>query len=154
MQTVLVGTGLLMVIIALGEMQLVPRLLPRVGLGRSSEDEAPRGLYRQAAVLGASMAATFGICCTQPVYLALVVYVAVAGSMLYGALALGAYGLGLAVSVALLGLILRPASRAARFTTWLASRVEAFHLAQGLVFAFLGALTASFFWFRYPIPPS
>jgi cytochrome c biogenesis protein CcdA len=154
MQAVLVGTGLLMIVIALGEMRLVPRLLPRVGLGQSPEDEEPRWLYRQAMVLGASMTASFGICCTQPLYLALVVYVAVAGSMVYGALTLGAYGLGLAVSVALLGLILRPASRAARFNTWLASHEEAFHLAQGLIFAFLGALTASFFWLRYPIPPS
>lgn len=154
MQTALVAIGLLMIVVALGEMRLMTRLLPRVRFGLSSAEETPPGLYRQAAVLGVSMTASFGICCTQPIYLALVVYVAVVGSVIYGALALGAYGLGLTVSVALVGLILRPASRAARFTTWLASREEAFHLAQGLVFAVLGALTASFFWLRYAIPPS
>jgi hypothetical protein len=44
-------------------------------------DGPARGLYRQAAVMGASMTATFGICCTQPLYLALVVYVAVVGGV-------------------------------------------------------------------------
>ena len=158
MQTVLVATGLLMMVVALGELGLMRRLLPTLRFGRTpaegASDATARGLYRQAAVMGASMAATFGICCTQPLYLALVVYVAVVGSIAYGALALGAYGLGLAASVALAGLILRPASRAARVNTWLASRQEAFHLAQGLVFAVLGALTVSFFWLRYAIPPS
>ena len=158
MQTALVGTGILMMVVALGEMGLMRRLLPRLRFGPSSMDEesdrSARGLYRQAAVMGASMTATFGICCTQPLYLALVVYVAVVGSAVYGAVTLGAYGLGLATSVALAGLILRPASRAARFSTWLASHEEAFHLVQGLVFAVLGALTVSFFWLRYTIPPN
>ena len=95
----------------------------------------------------------FGVVCTQPLYMALVVYVAVVGSALYGAVALGAYGLGLATSVALAGFILRPIGRAARFGTWMASREGAFHLVQGLVFAGLGALTVSFFWLRYTIPP-
>jgi cytochrome c biogenesis protein CcdA len=158
MQTALVATGVLMMVVALGEMGLMRRLLPTVRFGLTSaegaSDATARGLYRQAAVMGASMAATFGICCTQPLYLALVVYVAVAGSIVYGALALGAYGLGLATSVALAGLLLRPASRAARFNAWLAAREEGFHLAQGLVFAVLGAMTVAFFWLRYAIPPS
>ncbi len=158
MQTALVAVGVLMMVVALGEMGLTRRLLPRLRFGLASADGAPatitRGLYRQAAVVGVSMAASFGICCTQPLYLALLVYVAVVGSVLYGALALGAYGLGLVTSVALVGLILRPAGRAARFNTWLASHDEAFHLVQGLVFAVLGAMTASFFWLRYGIPSS
>src|SRR5687767_5223262 len=87
MQTVLVVTGLLMIVAALGEMGLMPRLMPRVGFGLSPAEQAPRGLHRQAAVLWASMTASFGICCTQPLYLALVLYVAMVGSMVYGALA-------------------------------------------------------------------
>jgi cytochrome c biogenesis protein CcdA len=158
MQAALVAVGVLMMVVALGELGLMRRLLPGLhsGLTTAENSAAARvgGLYRQAAVLGVSMAASFGMCCTQPLYLALLVYVAVVGSVLYGALALGAYGLGLATSVALAGLILRPAGRAARFNTWLASREEAFHLVQGLIFAFLGALTVSFFWLRYAIPPS
>jgi cytochrome c biogenesis protein CcdA len=94
------------------------------------------------------------MCCTQPLYLALLVYVAVVGSVAYGAVALGAYGLGLVVSVALLGLVLLPAGRAARFNEWLVKRQSALRLVQGLVFAVLGSLTASFFWLRYAIPPS
>jgi cytochrome c biogenesis protein CcdA len=158
MQAALVVVGVLMMAVALGELGLMRRLLPSLRFGRTSGEETSvattRGLYRQAAVVGVSMAAGFGIPCTQPLYLALLVYVAVVGSMLYGALALGAYGLGLATSVALVGLLLRPAGRAARFNTWLTSREEVFHLVQGLVFAVLGALTASFFWLRYTIPSS
>ena len=157
MQAALVGVGVLMIVVAMGELGLTRRLLPGLGLGLTSAEHDPaapaRGLYRQAAVVGVSMAATFGLVCTQPLYLALVVYVAVVGSVLYGALALGAYGLGLATSIALLGLILRPVGRAARFGTWMASHEDAFHLVQGLVFAVLGAITVSFFWLRYTIPP-
>jgi cytochrome c biogenesis protein CcdA len=58
-----------------------------------------------------AQAATYGIVCPKPLYLALLVYVAVVGSMAYGALALAAYGLGLATAIALGGLILLPASR-------------------------------------------
>ena len=158
MQTALVATGILMIVVAMGELGLIRRLLPRLSFdpapAEGESDGATRGLYRRAAVLGLSSMATFGICCTQPLYLALLVYIAVVGSMLYGALALGAYGLGLAASVALSGLILRPAGRVARLNEWLAVRQEAFHLLQGLVFAVLGAITASFFWLRYAIPPS
>jgi cytochrome c biogenesis protein CcdA len=157
MQTALVGVGVLMMAVALGELGLIRRLLPAPRLGTVAGDESAetgsRGLYRRAAAVGLGMASTFGICCTQPLYLALLVYVAVVGSAVYGALALGAYGLGLVLSVALLGLILRPAGRAVRLGAWLGSRRETFHLAQGLIFAVLGALTVAFFWLRYAIPP-
>ena len=69
----------------------------------------------------------------------LLLYIALVGSMVYGALALGAYGLGLAVSVALTGLILLPAGRAARLSRWLAAHEEGFHVVQGLIFAVLGS---------------
>ena len=158
MQSALVGIGVLMIVVALGELGLMRRLLPSVRFGPTSSEESPaataHGLYRQAAVLGVTMVASFGLSCTQPVYLALLVYVAVVGSPLYGALALGAYGLGQASSIALAGLILRPAGRGARFGAWLARHEEGFHLVQGLAFAVLGALTVSFFWLRYTIPPS
>ena len=157
MQTALVVTGILMILVAMGELGLIRRLLPRLRLGPATEDGAPDtgpgGLYRRAAAVGFGMAGTFGICCTQPLYLALLVYVAVVGSVAYGALALGAYGLGLVMSVALLGLVLRPTGRAVRLGAWLGSRRETFHLAQGLIFAVLGALTVAFFWLRYAIPP-
>jgi cytochrome c biogenesis protein CcdA len=158
MQPTLVVTGILMVVVAMGEVGLIRRLLPSAHFGPAPADavvDTSSGTrYRRAALMGLWMAATFGIICPKPLYLALLVYVAVVGSVLYGALALGAYGLGLVTSVALVGLILRPAGRAARFNTWLASREEAFHLVQGLVFAVLGAMTASFFWLRYGIPSS
>ena len=60
----------------------------------------------------------------------------------------------MAASVAVGGLILLPASRAARVRAWLMSRREAFHLVQGLVFAAVGAMSVAFFWLRYAVPPS
>src|SRR3712207_3425457 len=104
--------------------------------------------------MGLWMAVTFGIVCTKPLYLALLVYVAVIGSVAYGALALGAYGLGLAVSGALAGLVLLPVGRAARLQAWLAARWEAFRLVQGVVFALVGTMSVVFFWLRYVVPPS
>jgi cytochrome c biogenesis protein CcdA len=158
MQPTLVVTGLLMIVVALGEIGLIRRLLPRVHFPPASVgapvEISPRTRYRRAAIMGLWMAATFGIICPKPLYLALLVYVAVVGSAAYGALALGAYGLGLATSIALGGFILLPASRAARFSAWLAAREDGFHLVQGLVFAALGAVAVSFFWLRYAIPPS
>lgn len=156
MQPVLIAMGALMLVIALGELGLVPRLLPEFhpasvaaqGFGGAGQ----RG-YRQVAMLGAALAGTFGIICTLPPYLALVLQVAVVGSVAYGVLALGAYGLGLAVPILLGSIALGPAGRATRLTDWLAAKGDAIHVAQGILFAALGALTIAFFWVRYAIPP-
>ena len=94
------------------------------GLGGRPRHSSSRTRYRRAAIMGLWIAATFGIICPKPLYLGLLVYVAVIGSAAYGALALGAYGLGLASTVALGGLVLMRASRAARFNAWLAAREE------------------------------
>jgi cytochrome c biogenesis protein CcdA len=158
MQPTLVATGILMVVAAMGELGLIRRLLPTLHPAPASvdvpTDSSPRTRYRRAAIMGLWMAATFGIICPKPLYLGLLVYVAVIGSAAYGALALGAYGLGLATTVALGGVIIIRASRAARFNAWLAQREETFHLVQGIVFAAFGAMAVSFFWLKYTIPPS
>lgn len=158
MQPTLVVTGILMVVVAMGEVGLIRRLLPSAHFGPAPADavvDASSGTqYRRAALMGLWMASTFGIICPKPLYLGLLVYIAVIGSAAYGALALGAYGLGLATTVALSGLVLMRASRAARFNAWMAAREEGFHLVQGLVFAALGAMTVAFFWLKYTIPPS
>jgi cytochrome c biogenesis protein CcdA len=161
MQSTLVITGLVMLVIALGELGLTRRLLPEIHFDprRSEGASAPgsRGMYRQAAILGATMAATFGIACTKPLYLALLAYVALIGNIAYGALALGAYGLGMASSVALAGFVLLflPAGRFGRLLRWLEDRQEAFHIVQGVVFAAAGGLSVAFFLVRYGafIPP-
>src|SRR4029079_15461648 len=100
--------------------------------------------YRSVAFTGVWIAATFSIVCPKALYLALLVYVAVVGSMAYGALVLGAYGLGVVAAIAHCGVGLLTASRGVRFRGWLAARAEGFHLIQGVVFAVLGALTVSF----------
>jgi cytochrome c biogenesis protein CcdA len=157
-QITLIATGMLMMLFALGELGLTRRLLPSAHVspsltGTAVDDRTDAvARYRSVAVIGAWLAATYGIVCPKVLYLALLVYVAVVGSMAYGALALGAYGLGLATAIALGGFILLPASRGARFSAWLSARAEGFHLVQGVVFAVLGALTVSFWWLRYVVP--
>src|SRR6266516_4799970 len=79
MQPTLIIVGLAMLVVALGEFGLIRRLLPEVHFGASipqgTGDPAPRGSYRRAAIIGATMAATFGVICTKPLYVALLVYV-------------------------------------------------------------------------------
>jgi cytochrome c biogenesis protein CcdA len=158
MKPLLIGMGAVMLLIALGELGLVRRLLPEAHLATSpaagTAASAGRGRYRGAAILGLAVAGTFGIICTAPPYLALVVYVAALGSAAYGALALGVYGIGLALPIVLGGLALVPANRSARFMDWMGARREGLHAAQGVLLAFLGALVVAFFWVRYAIPPS
>jgi len=158
MKPVLIGMGLLMVLAALGEFGLVPRLLPELHpaqrLAEVSASPVRGSPYRRAAALGVLIAGTFGIICTRPTYLALLAYVAVVGSVLYGAVALAVYGIGLASPIALGGFGLLPAGRSTRLLGWLETNREAIHLAQGVLLAFLGAVTAAFFWVRYAIPPS
>jgi cytochrome c biogenesis protein CcdA len=158
MKPLLITMGLVTLVIALGELGLVRRLLPEAHLATGpvsgTAASGGRGRYRQVALLGLGIAATFGIICTAPPYLALVVYVAAVGSVAYGVLALGVYGIGLALPIVLGGLAMVPANRSARFMGWMEARRESIQVAQGVLLAFLGALVVSFFWLRYTIPPS
>ena len=158
MQPTLLITGLMMLVIALGELSLIPRLLPEirpaVQPGAGIGGPGTGGQYRRAAIVGLSAAATFGIWCTMPLYLALLVYVALIGSMAYGALAMAAYGVGLAIPIVLGGLVLSPTGRSGRLMSWLADRQHVFHLIQGVLFAISGAMVVAFFWLRYAIPPT
>jgi hypothetical protein len=70
----------------------------------------------------------------------------------YGALTLGAYGLGLSSSIVLAGLVLIPSGRSTRLIAWLAVREEALHIMQGLAVAFMGALSVSWFLLRHVTP--
>ena len=152
MRVVLPITGLAMLVIALGELGLIRRLLPELPHALSPAAEArvqaAPGRYRRVALLGLGIASTFGIVCTRPTYLALILYVAGVGSVAYGVLALGAYGVGMALSIALTALGVLEASRSPRLVAWLATRREAIHVAQGVAFAFFGAVPIWFFWMR------
>jgi cytochrome c biogenesis protein CcdA len=158
MKATIIPVGFLLVILAMGEMGLIRRLLPSAHLAPApidaSAEMSPRARYRRAAWMGAWMAATFGVLCPKPLYVGLLVYVAVLGNPAYGALALGTYGLGLVASVAIAGLILLPTTRAAQFSKWLGAREEAFRFVQGLVFAAAGAMAVAFFWFKYVVVPA
>ena len=61
---------------------------------------------RRAAVLGATFGAGIGMACPMPTYYALLAWVAVAANPWYGALVLGAYGLGRALPPIALGLLM------------------------------------------------
>jgi hypothetical protein len=156
MQPVLTVVGLLMLLVALGELGLIRKLLPDFHFpekaAQGAASLAERSSYRPVLILGISMAATFGIVCNRPLYLVLLVYVAVVGGMGHGALTLGAYGFGLSSSLVLAGLILIPAGRSTRLMAWLAEREEALHIVQGLAFAFMGALSVSWFLLRFVVP--
>jgi cytochrome c biogenesis protein CcdA len=152
MRVVLPIMGGVMLIVALGELGVVPRLLPDLPHALSPAAEArvraSRGRYRQVAALGFSIAATFGIVCSRPTYVALIVYIAAVGSVAYGVLAMAVYGAGMALSIALTALGTLQMSRSPRLMAWLAARQEAIHVTQGIVFAFLGAVPIWFFWAR------
>ena len=157
MQPVLLVMGALMLVIALGEFGLIRRMLPELhpaSVAAQGISSTAAGSYGRTAMLGVTIAATFGIVCTLPPYLALLLNVAVVGSVAYGALALGAYGLGLATPILLGSVALGPAGRATRLLDWLAAKREGLHVAQGILFAALGALVLVFFWIRYAVPPS
>ena len=156
-QITLFVMGIIMLVVALGELGLTRRLLPSAhtvpALASAPRDDTSFVTrYRPVAITGIWIAATFGIVCPKVLYLALLVYVAVVGSMAYGALVLGAYGLGLAAAIAVCGFVLLPASRGARLSVWLAARAEGFHIIQGVVFAVLGAMSVAFWWLRYTVP--
>ncbi|HEV8468028.1 MAG TPA: cytochrome c biogenesis protein CcdA [Candidatus Limnocylindria bacterium] len=156
MQPVLLVMGALMLVIALGEFGLIRRMLPELHPASVAVQGIPGTgpwSYGRTALLGVAIAATFGIVCTLPPYLALLLNVAVVGSVAYGALALGAYGLGLATPILLGSVALGPAGRATRLMDWLAAKRDAIHVAQGILFAALGALVLVFFWVRYAVPP-
>ena len=61
---------------------------------------------RRSAVLGATFGAGLGMACPMPTYYALLAWVAVAASPWYGALVLGAYGLGRVLPPIALGLLI------------------------------------------------
>ncbi len=148
--------GSLMIALALGELGFVRRLLPGPHFGSTSAIHVGDGSssgYRRAAITGATIAATFGIICTRPTYLALLLYIAVVGSTPYGIVVLSAYGIGLAIPIVIGGRAFVVSSRSAKLADWLRNRLEGLRVAQGVLFALLGAMVLSYFGLRYVIPP-
>lgn len=158
MQVVLTVVGLVMLVVALSELGLIRRLLPDFRLPEhavpGSAQLAGQTPIRQALILGISVAATFGVVCNRPLYLVLLVYVALVGGMGYGALTLAAYGLGLSSSLVLASLVLLPAGRSARLMAWLAEHEETLHIIQGIAFAIMGSISVSWFLLRHVTPPA
>ena len=73
-----------------------------------TDGKTTRSSTRRSAMLGATFGAGLGIACPMPTYYAVLAWVAVAASPWYGAVVLGAYGLGrvapaIAVGIAIVG---------------------------------------------------
>ena len=103
------------------------------------------GVGRRSAALGVTFGAGLGIACPMPTYYALLAWVAVAASPWYGALVLGAYGLGRVAPAMALGLsIAGGASRRAASGRLVAlqGRVE---LGSAAVMAVLGVFLIALF---------
>ena len=78
---------------ALSELGLIrlPSLTERLKAPDMPDEDRP---YRRALVLGGTMGAGMGMGCPMPTYYILLGWVAAAANPLYGAIVLGAYGLG------------------------------------------------------------
>ena len=85
--------GLIAIAYALSELGLFHIGNP-AGMIRGPRMPGKERPYRRAAVLGSTMGAGMGIGCPMPTYYILLGWVAAAANPLYGAIVMGAYGLG------------------------------------------------------------
>ena len=85
--------GLIAIAYALSELGLF-RIVNPAGMISGPGMPGKERPYRRAAVLGSTMGAGMGIGCPMPTYYILLGWVAAAANPLYGAIVMGAYGLG------------------------------------------------------------
>ena len=99
------GLGLLAIGYALSELGMfrLPTLFSRVAGPDLPDEEKP---YRRAVVLGSTFGAGLGIGCPMPTYYILLGWAVAAANPLYGAILLGAYGLGRVAPAVVLGAII------------------------------------------------
>ena len=103
--------GIIALAYALSELGLIrlPSLTERLGAPDMPDEDRP---YRRALVLGGTMGAGMGMGCPMPTYYVLLGWVAASANPLYGAIVLGAYGLGRVLpAVGLGGLIVAGTER-------------------------------------------
>jgi cytochrome c biogenesis protein CcdA len=103
--------GIVALAYGLSELGLIrlPSLTQRLRAPHMPDEDRP---YRRALVLGGTMGAGMGMGCPMPTYYVLLGWVAAAANPLYGAIVLGAYGLGRVLpAVGLGGLIVAGTER-------------------------------------------
>jgi sulfite exporter TauE/SafE len=71
-----------------------------------TDGKTPRSSTRRPAMLGATFGAGLGIACPMPTYYAVLAWVVVAASPWYGAVVLGAYGLGRVAPAIAVGMVI------------------------------------------------
>jgi cytochrome c biogenesis protein CcdA len=105
-------------------------------------EEAPT---RRSAVLGATFGAGLGIACPMPTYYALLAWVAVAASPWYGALVLGAYGLGRVLPPIVLGLLMVAGTSRRAVSQRLVAAHDRIEWGSAVVMATLGVFLIALF---------
>ena len=105
-------------------------------------EEAPA---RRSLVLGATFGAGMGIACPMPTYYALIGWVVVAATWWYGALVLGAYGLGRMLVPIVLGLLIVAGTSRRTVAERLAAVHERIVWSSGVVMAGLGVFLITLF---------
>ncbi len=81
----------------------LPSLTAKVKNPSMPDQDKP---YRRSLVLGSTMGAGLGMGCPMPTYYILLGWVAAAASPLYGAILLGAYGLGRVLPAVVIGALI------------------------------------------------
>ena len=100
---------------------------------------------RRSFVLGATFGAGVGIACPMPTYYALLAWVAVAASPWYGAVVLGAYGLGRMAGPVALGLAMLAGISRRDVSAWLVRAHGRVETASAVVTGALGVFLIALF---------
>ncbi len=102
-----------------------------------------RGYYRSFAV-GIAMGGALGVGCPFPTYHAVLLWAAIIGSTLYGALLGGVLALGRVFPLLIFGLLVRSKVSPKKMADWIANKAETVHLVNGISLVTLGSFSLAF----------
>jgi cytochrome c biogenesis protein CcdA len=119
--------------------------LPVVGLHGGVPDAVARlGYYPRSFVLGLVVGGGFTVGCPFPTYQVILGWIAVTGSFLTGAVVLGAYGVGRALPVFIVGLVLFAGVRPQVLTGWIQDHRALMRQLNGLGMTILAAFLLTY----------
>jgi len=102
-----------------------------------------RGYYRSFAV-GIAMGGALGVGCPFPTYHAVLLWAAIIGSTLYGALLGGVLALGRVFPLLLFGLLVRSKVSPQKMADWITNKADTVHLINGISLVILGVFSLAF----------
>lgn len=100
--------------------------------------------YPRAFLLGAVVGGGFTVGCPFPTYHVILAWIAATGGAALGALVLGVYGLGRALPVFAVGIVLFMGIKPWRITRWINDHHDVIDLVNGLGLAALGAFLITY----------